>query len=160
MTASGERCISSRLLARVPTQPQIHHPARCESGKTLSWFFPLVTVVQVRQTSSSLMALWNWCIRINIRHETRSEEPMWTFRPQICEGLLRVACTLSCEMREHRVEMEDRYRQMSLMTLILANVTKEFNRRTIFRDISFSLAWGDSLAITGRNGSGKSTLVK
>jgi heme exporter protein A len=30
----------------------------------------------------------------------------------------------------------------------------------VFRDISFSLSRGDSLAITGRNGSGKSTLVK
>ena len=39
-------------------------------------------------------------------------------------------------------------------------VTKEFNRRTIFRDVSISLSQGESLAITGRNGSGKSTLVK
>jgi heme exporter protein A len=49
---------------------------------------------------------------------------------------------------------------MSSMTVTLAGVTKEFNRRSIFRDISFSLASRDSLAITGRNGSGKSTLVK
>ena len=46
------------------------------------------------------------------------------------------------------------------MTLSLSGVTKEFNRRSIFRDVSFSLGSGDSLAITGRNGSGKSTLVK
>lgn len=49
---------------------------------------------------------------------------------------------------------------MSAMTLSLTGVTKEFNRRSIFRDISFSLASRESLAITGRNGSGKSTLVK
>jgi len=49
---------------------------------------------------------------------------------------------------------------MSSMTLALTGVTKEFNRRSIFRDVSFSLGSGDSLAITGRNGSGKSTLVK
>jgi len=46
------------------------------------------------------------------------------------------------------------------MTLSLSGVTKEFNRRSIFRDVSFSLEGGDSLAVTGRNGSGKSTLVK
>jgi len=49
---------------------------------------------------------------------------------------------------------------MSSMTLSLSGVTKEFNRRSIFRDVSFSLEGGDSLAVTGRNGSGKSTLVK
>jgi heme exporter protein A len=49
---------------------------------------------------------------------------------------------------------------MSAISLTVSGVTKEFNRRTIFRDISFTLATGDSLAITGRNGSGKSTLVK
>jgi heme exporter protein A len=49
---------------------------------------------------------------------------------------------------------------MSVLKLTVAGATKEFNRRTIFRDVSFSLSNGDSLAITGRNGSGKSTLVK
>lgn len=49
---------------------------------------------------------------------------------------------------------------MSSMTLTLGGVAKEFNRRLIFRDVSFSLESGDSLAITGKNGSGKSTLVK
>jgi heme exporter protein A len=49
---------------------------------------------------------------------------------------------------------------MSALRLTGAGVTKEFNRRTIFRDVSFSLSQGESLAITGRNGSGKSTLVK
>jgi len=49
---------------------------------------------------------------------------------------------------------------MSALSLIATGVTKEFNRRTIFRDVSISLSRGESLAITGRNGSGKSTLVK
>lgn len=49
---------------------------------------------------------------------------------------------------------------MSSMTLTLSDVSKEFNRRSIFRDVSFTLGRSDSLAITGRNGSGKSTLVK
>jgi len=46
------------------------------------------------------------------------------------------------------------------VTLTATGITKLFNRRMIFREISFSLKGGDSLAITGRNGSGKSTLVK
>ena len=49
---------------------------------------------------------------------------------------------------------------MSSMTLTLSGVSKEFNRRSIFRDVSFAVGNGDSLVITGRNGSGKSTLVK
>ena len=49
---------------------------------------------------------------------------------------------------------------MSALRLTANGITKEFNRRTIFRDVSLSLSQGDSLAITGRNGSGKSTLVK
>jgi len=44
--------------------------------------------------------------------------------------------------------------------LTVNGLTKEFNRRSIFRDLSFTLAFNESLAITGRNGSGKSTLVK
>lgn len=39
-------------------------------------------------------------------------------------------------------------------------LTKRFGLRTIFADLSFVLASGDRLAITGRNGSGKSTLLK
>jgi heme exporter protein A len=49
---------------------------------------------------------------------------------------------------------------MTSMRLTLSDVSKEFNRRSIFRDVSFLVGSGDSLVITGRNGSGKSTLVK
>jgi heme exporter protein A len=49
---------------------------------------------------------------------------------------------------------------MSSFRLSAENITKTFNRRTIFSQISFSLASPESLAITGRNGSGKSTLAK
>jgi len=45
-------------------------------------------------------------------------------------------------------------------TFSVESVSKEFNRRVIFEDISFSLSRGESLAVTGRNGSGKSTLAK
>ncbi len=40
------------------------------------------------------------------------------------------------------------------------DLRKEFNRRPVFHDVSFSAAAGETLLVTGRNGSGKSTLVK
>lgn len=46
------------------------------------------------------------------------------------------------------------------MKLVASNLTKEFNRRPVFRDLSIALDDIDSLVITGRNGAGKSTLVK
>lgn len=46
------------------------------------------------------------------------------------------------------------------ITLAAQKVRKLFNWRVIFRDISFEVAGGQTLLITGRNGSGKSTLVK
>jgi heme exporter protein A len=49
---------------------------------------------------------------------------------------------------------------MSLMHISAANISKTFNRRKIFSDISFELSAPASIAITGRNGSGKSTLAK
>jgi heme exporter protein A len=47
-------------------------------------------------------------------------------------------------------------------TLRLAGegLAKTFDRRTVFRGVSFSVEAGQALLITGRNGSGKSTLVK
>ncbi|MBI5265836.1 MAG: ABC transporter ATP-binding protein [candidate division Zixibacteria bacterium] len=36
---------------------------------------------------------------------------------------------------------------------------KRFGARKVFADINFSLATGDSIALTGRNGSGKTTLL-
>jgi len=46
------------------------------------------------------------------------------------------------------------------ISLHAKNLTKTFNRKPIFKDISFEFSHGDSVAITGRNGSGKSTLIK
>ena len=39
-------------------------------------------------------------------------------------------------------------------------LSKRFNRRTIFKEVSFKVSIGEVFAVTGRNGSGKSTLVK
>lgn len=46
------------------------------------------------------------------------------------------------------------------LELRVTKLKKTFNRRIIFRDISFTICSGQTLLITGRNGSGKSTLVK
>jgi heme exporter protein A len=46
------------------------------------------------------------------------------------------------------------------ISLRLDKVTKKFNNRKIFENVTFTLSGGSSMAITGRNGSGKSTLVK
>jgi heme exporter protein A len=40
------------------------------------------------------------------------------------------------------------------------NLSKSFNRNPVFKNITFELKKGDSIAITGGNGSGKSTLIK
>ena len=40
------------------------------------------------------------------------------------------------------------------------DITKRFNRLTLFKDIQVSLEMGQSLAITGPNGSGKTTLLE
>lgn len=49
---------------------------------------------------------------------------------------------------------------MNVTTLTINEVSKEFNRRMIFRDLAFTISSGESLALTGKNGSGKSTLIK
>jgi heme exporter protein A len=46
------------------------------------------------------------------------------------------------------------------ITFEAAGISRTFNRRKIFTDISFKLSDHESLAITGKNGSGKSTLIK
>jgi heme exporter protein A len=49
---------------------------------------------------------------------------------------------------------------MANISLQARNIRKDFNRRVVFRDISFDLSNRDSLSITCPNGSGKSTLAK
>lgn len=56
--------------------------------------------------------------------------------------------------------MEGRRHQMKTVAIIAKNLSKDFNRRSIFREISLELSSPASLAITGKNGAGKSTLSK
>jgi len=49
---------------------------------------------------------------------------------------------------------------MSPISIIAQGLSKDFNRSSVFKDISFSLSSPASLSITGRNGAGKSTLSK
>ncbi len=44
--------------------------------------------------------------------------------------------------------------------LSVNSLSKSFNNKTVFKDLSFEVKQGMSLAITGKNGSGKSTLLK
>jgi heme exporter protein A len=46
------------------------------------------------------------------------------------------------------------------VTISAEGVSRDFNRRSVFKGISFSLTSPASMAVTGRNGAGKSTLVK
>ena len=46
------------------------------------------------------------------------------------------------------------------MELKVSQLQKSFANRQIFKDISFSIEKGQSLAITGHNGSGKTTLIR
>ena len=49
---------------------------------------------------------------------------------------------------------------MNSISLRADGVSKDFNRRPVFQDISFFLSSPASLSITGKNGAGKSTLLK
>jgi heme exporter protein A len=46
------------------------------------------------------------------------------------------------------------------MNVCVENVSRVFNRRTIFKDVSFKVQQGEIFGLTGKNGSGKSTLLK
>lgn len=46
------------------------------------------------------------------------------------------------------------------IALIAQGLAKTFNSSVVFRNVSFELANGDIMAVSGRNGSGKSTLLK
>jgi heme exporter protein A len=56
--------------------------------------------------------------------------------------------------------MENSGDPMSSISMTVSGLSKEFNRSSIFKDISFSLTSPVSLSITGKNGAGKSTLSK
>jgi heme exporter protein A len=56
--------------------------------------------------------------------------------------------------------MENSSHTMNNRTIVVDRLGKDFNRKSIFRDVSFSLSFPDSIAITGKNGAGKSTLSK
>jgi len=44
--------------------------------------------------------------------------------------------------------------------LVVKNVSYEINKRTLIKDISFSMSCGEVLAVLGANGAGKSTLIR
>lgn len=46
------------------------------------------------------------------------------------------------------------------MDLSIQKLTKSFNQRVVFEDLTFTIPSGSHFAITGPNGSGKSTLIK
>lgn len=56
--------------------------------------------------------------------------------------------------------MENSGNKIKDIKIVAENVTKDFNRKPVFQNISFSLSSPSSLAITGKNGAGKSTLSK
>jgi heme exporter protein A len=56
--------------------------------------------------------------------------------------------------------MESGGNSIKSVTVSVENVSRQFNRRSVFKGISFSLASPASMAVTGKNGAGKSTLVK
>ena len=47
-----------------------------------------------------------------------------------------------------------------MKSITLKNISKSFQGKTLFENVSFSVQKGDRIAITGKNGVGKSTLLK
>ena len=47
-----------------------------------------------------------------------------------------------------------------MIHLVAENLSKFFSDFKIFKDISFKISTGQSLAVTGKNGSGKTTLIR
>ena len=45
-------------------------------------------------------------------------------------------------------------------TLKIKGLTKNFDKKTIFKDVDISISKGDKIALIGKNGMGKSTLIK
>ncbi len=46
------------------------------------------------------------------------------------------------------------------MNLSIQNIGKHYQNKWLFKDVSFTISTGESIAITGINGSGKSTLMQ
>ncbi|MCO6494798.1 MAG: ATP-binding cassette domain-containing protein [Bacteroidetes bacterium] len=46
------------------------------------------------------------------------------------------------------------------MQLVFNNITKSFQGRVLFNNLSFDLKLGERVGVTGKNGSGKTTLLK
>jgi ATPase subunit of ABC transporter with duplicated ATPase domains len=47
-----------------------------------------------------------------------------------------------------------------MKSIALKKISKSFQTKTLFEDVSFTIQKGDRIAITGQNGAGKSTLLK
>ena len=49
---------------------------------------------------------------------------------------------------------------MKQINLLVENITKFYNRKPIFQNVSFEIKENVAFAVTGKNGAGKSTLIK